>query len=417
MQNPCQSISVRVLSNHLFCLIRYISTISLEYTSNYIGEMMKSKIIAAICVVIIIVAAAAAYVSLSGSEDGEQENRGGFYSWNPTVVEVNGNYSNCTPSFMTIAETVYKAVYGDVPSFDGISIRDIPSQYLYKYTDYVKESADGTLTVKTFDNTSVGTSEAFFDKNIRFTPTQVLPYTDAYVDTIYCILCDYYGETPRSGDASDAEAALWKLIPALPSSVRDGVESKYGLDVPDSVKIIGTSQEDLVNHCAGIDDDTRLIVFMSEFNIRSTSSNSWWNTNTMIESNNQNIQFVYILSNSPAMVLSTTEMIGKVIGYDNTDAMMTSILAEIYVMQNAIDQMHKDGKYPTFYVEMANGNAVGSNTLMGGIFAGILKLDNVYDGSLMGSAMSDEDIVRSEPEVIGFYTSDTRSMDEKMRVD
>lgn len=374
---------------------------------------MNSKAIAAILVVVIV--AGVAYIGLSGNSG--DENRGGFYQWGPTVVEVNGDYSNCTPSFMTIAETVYGSVYGEVPSYEGIGLSDIPSEYLYQYDDYTTQNADGTITIKTFDDTSVGTSAAYTDKTVPFTPNTVIAYTDAYVDTIYCILCDYYGEEAHSGDTDRAEAALWELVPAMTSTVRDGVESKYGLDVPDSVTVLGTSQEDLVQYCANLPDDASVVVLMSEYSIRSTNSSSWWDTNNTIESNNPNVCFVYILSNSVGMVLSTTEMIGEIIGYDNTESMMTSILAEIYVMQKEIDSRYPDGDTPTFYVEQANGNAVGSNTLMGGIFADILKLRNIFDGSLMGSAISDEDIVAATPDVIGFYTSDSRSMDEKMRVD
>ena len=337
----------------------------------------------------------------------------GFYAWNPSVVTVDGNYSNCTPAFMDIAESVFKKVYGAVPDYSGISRGDIPSEYLYAYNPYVAENSDGTLTVKTFDNTSLGTSEAFVDKVIRFTPTKVLCYTDAYVDTIYMILCDHFGETAHSGNTPKADAKLWELITAMPESVKKGVESKYGLTVPASVQIIGGAQEDLLGYCGSISGDDKLIVFMSEYNIRSTNKSSWWGTNTTIEGKASNIQFIYLLSNSPAMVLSTMEMVGKVIGYDNTESMMTSVLAKIYVMQKAIDD---SGDKKTFYVEMANGNAVGSNTLMGGIFVSVLKMDNVFDGSLMGSKMSNEDIVKSQPEVIGFYKADSRSMAEKMRM-
>ncbi|MDO5854108.1 MAG: hypothetical protein Q4Q62_08790 [Thermoplasmata archaeon] len=372
---------------------------------------MNSKITAVAVVAVLAVAAIGGYLILNNH--GGESQKGGFYSWDPTVVTVNGDYSNCTPAFMTIAETVFEATYGEVPSYEGISLSDIPEEYLYEYTPYVTENADGTLTVLTYDNNSVGTSEAYAEKTISFTPTKVICYTDAYIDTIYMILCDYYGEEAHSGDSEQAEATLWELIPAMTSSVKSGLESKYGLTVPSSVTILGTGQEDLVDYCASLPSDERVIVFMSEYNIRSTNSSSWWTTNSTIEFNtNGNVRFIYTLSNSPAMVLSTIEMVGKVIGFDNTDSMMTSILAEIYVMQKAIDD---SGKTYTFYAETASGNSVGSNTLMGGIFASILKMDNVFDGSLMGSKMSDEDIVMAQPQVIGFYSSDTRSMDEKMR--
>ena len=336
----------------------------------------------------------------------------GYYRWDPAVVTVDGNYSNCTPAFMDIAQEVFETVYGKLPDCSGITRESIPAEYLYPYNPYVTKNGDGTLTVKTFDNTSVGTSEAYADKVIRFTPTKVLCYTDAYVDTIYMILCDYYGETAHSGNTPNAYAALWNLIDAMPSSVKSGVISKYGLDVPDSVKVIGTGKEDLLGYCGSFPSSEKLIVLMSEYNIRSTNTSSWWGTNTTIESNASNIQFIYLLSNSPAMVLSTIEMLGKVIGYESTDSMMDGILAKIYMMQKTIDDSYRP---KTFFVEMANGNSVGSNTLMGGIFASVLKMDNVFDGSLMGSKMSDEDVIKAQPDVIGFYKADTRSMDEKMR--
>ncbi|MBR2254556.1 MAG: hypothetical protein IJ856_01860, partial [Candidatus Methanomethylophilaceae archaeon] len=347
------------------------------------------------------------------STSSSSKNANGFYSWSPTLVRVDGNYSNCTPAFMTIAETVFKAAYGDVPSYDGIKLADIPAKYLYQYSDYTSVDGSGKLVVKTFDNTSDGKSEAYADKTLDFTPNKVICYTDAYIDTIYHILCDYYGETAY-GDSPKAVAKLWELIPAMTSSVKSGLESKYKLTVPDSVTIIGTGQEDLASYCGSVGASDKVVVFMSEYNIRSTNKSSWWNTNTAITANNPNVQFVYLLSNSPGMVLSTTEMIGEIIGYDNTEAMMTKILAEIYVMQKAIDD---SGKKYTFYVETAAKKAVASNTLMGGIFAYILGLENIVTGdNLMNGELSDEAIISAQPKIIAFYTSDSRSDAECMRV-
>lgn len=370
---------------------------------------MDRKFIVTMVVAVITIAAIAVAFYESGNSD-EKETKGGFYAWDPEVVTVNGNYSNCTPAFMSIAENVYKEVYGEIPSYSNISRADIPSKYLYNYTDYVVSEEEKSITILTFDNTSTGKTEAYKQKTISI-PEEVICYTDAYVDTIYMILCDYYGEKAHSGDSPQAEAALWKLIHTLPKSVIDGIQSKYGLTVPSDVQVLGATQEDLVNYCQK-NTEKKIVVFMSEYNIRSTNTKSWWSINSTIESHSST-QFVYLLSNSPGMVLSTMEMIGKIIGKDNTDAMMTSVLAEIYVMQKAIDE---SGKTYTFYCETNAGKAVGSNTLMGGIFASILKMQNVFDGDLMGSSMSDEKIIEAHPEIIAFYSSDVRSDDEKMRV-
>lgn len=370
---------------------------------------MNKKFIAIIVVAVIVIAAIAVAFYKSGDSD-NKETKGGFYAWDPDMVTVNGDYSNCTPAFMSIAETIYEEVYGDIPSYSNISRADIPSKYLYAYTDYVVSEKEDSVTILTYDNTSTGKTEAYAEKTVSI-PEEVICYTDAYVDTIYMIFCDYYGEKAHSGNSPQAEAATWKLIRALPQSVIDGVQKKYGLTVPSDVRVLGATQEDLVDYCQK-NTDKKIVVFMTEYNIRSTNTKSWWSTNSTIESQSST-QFVYLLSNSPGMVLSTMEMVGKVIGRDNTDAMMTSVLAEIYVMQKAIDE---SGKTYTFYCETAAGKAVGSNTLMGGIFAYILKMQNVFDGDLMGSTMSDEKIIEAHPDVIAFYSSDTRSDDEKMRV-
>lgn len=376
----------------------------------------KMKVAAIVAVLVIVVAVAGAVVLTGNGSSDDNVEKKGFYRWDPTVVEVNGDYSNCTISFMTNVETVYKAVYGNIPSYENIERSAIPSNYFYGYTDYVTENADGTLAVKTFDNNSKGTSEAYADKVISFVPTNVIAYSEHYIDTIYVMLCQKNGEKAHTDNTPKALAELWGLVKVMPQSVAKNLESKYGISVPSSVKIIGGTQEDLIDYCSKLSSDEKTVVFMSEYNIRSTNKSSWWDNNQRIESGtNGNVQFVYILSNSTGMVLSSIEMIGEVTGIGNTEEMMTDLLAEIYVMQKSIDDKYASGEYPTFYAETASVKSVGSNTLMGSVFADILKMKNIFEGSLMGDKISDEDIVLSEPQVIGFYTSDTRSMDERMR--
>lgn len=379
---------------------------------------LNTKLAAIICVTVIAIGAVATYVAIennhNSSDSPTESGKGGFYSWNPTVVTVNDGYSNLTPAFMTITETVFEAVYGKIPDYSGISLSDIPEQYRYRYSDYVLSETPGSTTVLSYDNTSKGTSEAFAKITVPFTPTKILCYSDTYIDTIYMILCDYYGEKAHSGNSPKAEAKLWDLVPAVSADIKNSLGTKFGLTVPDHVETLGTSKDNLTDYCQNnIDPSDKVVIFMSEYNIRSTNSSSWWSVNQNIEKNNDNIRFVYLLSNSPSMVLSTMEMIGKIIGYDNTDRMMTSVLAEIYVMQKAIED---SGKKITFYCENASKKSVGSDTLMGGILTDILGLTNVYDGSLMGSVLSDEKIAYSQPNLFVFYQSDSRTLDEQMRV-
>ena len=336
----------------------------------------------------------------------------GFYSWSPTMIRVNSSYSACTPAFMSIVETGYKAVYGDIPDYKNVKRADIPSKYLYPYTDFTRVDSNGKLVIKTFDNTSDGKKEAYLDKTLDFTPTKIISYMDANIDTIYRILCDYYGETPYAA-GNTADTKLWELIPAMTSTVKTNLEKNYSLKVPDTVTIFGTSQEDLTNFCGNLDPKEKVVIFMSEYNIRSTNKSTWWGTNTAITEANPNIQFVYTLSNSPSMILSTMEMMGEIIGFENTESMMTKILAEIYVMQKAIDA---SGKKISFYAETNAKKAVASNTNMGGMFTYILKMDNIVTGdNLMNGTLSDEKIIEAQPDLLVFYQNDSRSDDECMR--
>lgn len=91
---------------------------------------MNNKVWAVVAAIVIIVAGAGVYVYTNSGDSGE-EGKGGFYSWNPNVVEVNDKYSNLTPAFMSIVEEVYTSVYGEIPSYEGISLEDIPEKYLY----------------------------------------------------------------------------------------------------------------------------------------------------------------------------------------------------------------------------------------------------------------------------------------------
>ena len=381
----------------------------------------KTQLITIAIIAILGIAAVSAAVVVINNGDGKTSGNGGgestqnakgFYSWSPTMIRVDSNYSACTPAFMSIVETGYKAVYGDIPSFDGIDRSDIPAKYLYPYTDFTSVNGSGKLVIKTFDNTSDGKKEAYLDKTLEFTPTKVISYMDANIDTIYRILCDHYGEKPYA-DGNTADTKLWELIPAMTSTVKTNLEKNYSLKVPNTVQIIGTSQEDLTNYCGGIDSSEKVIIFMSEYNIRSTNKSTWWGTNTAITAANSNIQFVYTLSNSPSMILSTMEMMGEIIGYENTEAMMTKILAEIYVMQKAIDE---SGKKISFYAETNAKKAVASNTNMGGMFTYILKMDNIVTGdNLMNGTLSDEKIIDAKPNLLVFYKNDSRSDDECMR--
>lgn len=115
--------------------------------------MVNAKVIAVAAVAILVVAGIGIYVTTSGDDDTQ---KGGFYSWDPTVLEVNGAYSNSTPSLLTMLDDLYEGIYGDLPSTDGIDINSIPSEDLWLYEKYVTVNDDGTLSVRTYNSSSTG---------------------------------------------------------------------------------------------------------------------------------------------------------------------------------------------------------------------------------------------------------------------
>ncbi len=377
--------------------------------------MVNTKAIAVAATAILIVAGIGVYAATSVGDDTQ---KGGFYSWDPTVLEVNGAYSNSTPSLLTLLDDLYEGIYGKLPSTDNIDINSIPSEDLWPYEKYVTMNDDGTLSVRTYNSSSTGKTAPNAVTSIEGTAEKVVCYTAAYVDTIYNILCSYYEED--RGNSPKADARLWEIVVGVSSDCKSALESDFNIKVPGSVLIFDlgeklvTYSEQLAGECA---EDENIVIFMTEYNIRSTNAKITGDTVNAIEKNtNGKVKFVFLLSNSLSMVLSNTEMIGSILGIEYTEEFISDALIDIYAIKSEIKNMALQEKY-TVYVETASGKAAGSGNLITNLLTEILGLDNIADNlTLMESKLSDEQIINSQPDVIIFYSNDSRTMDEKMRV-
>ncbi len=377
--------------------------------------MVNVKVIAVAAVAILIVAGIGVYAATSGDNDTQ---KGGFYSWDPTVLEVNGAYSNSTPSLLTMLDDLYEGIYGKLPSTDNININSIPSEDLWPYEKYVTINDDESLSVRTYNSSSTGKTVPNAVTSIEGTAEKVVCYTAAYVDTIYNILCSYCEED--RGNSPKADARLWEIVVGVSSDCKSALESDFNIKVPGSVLIFDlgeklvTYSEQLAGECA---EDENIVIFMTEYNIRSTNAKITEDTVKSIENNtNGKVKVVFLLSNSLSMVLSNTEMIGSVLGIEHTEEFISDALVDIYAIKSEIKNMALQEKH-TVYVETASGKAAGSGNLITNLLTEILGLDNIADKlTLMESKLSDEQIINSQPDVIIFYSNDSRTMDEKMRV-
>lgn len=376
--------------------------------------MNNHKAIAALLVTILVVAGIGAFFVFN--DDKDPSAKGGFYSWNPEVLEINSSYTNGSTPRMITDQTVslYESIYGDMPSIDGLKRGDIPEKYRIQYEDYVTMNADGTMTVKNYDSKSDGKVTPNTTTLIKSVPDKIVSYQSSYVDTIYNIFCEYYGE--KVGNSPKATAKLWETVVGITPAMIPELDRYFGLKAPSDIMLFDMG-ENMVSNLEKLSDKAQsgVLVIMSEYSIRSTNRAITDDTVNKIESKCGNLNFIFTSTNGLDRVFSSIEMIGEVLGMNVTEDVVTEMLLDVYVMQKSIDGMGRG--IPTYYLESTAGKAAGYGNISTFILSDILKMDNIADElTLMESKLSDEQIITAEPDIILFYTKDSRTLDERMRV-
>ncbi len=386
----------------------------------------KVMLIAVVAVVAVAVAAIAVMGLGSGPNDNNQNGtnnspediaKGGFYSWDPKILEINSAYTNGSTPRLITKQTVelYESIYGKMPSIAGKTRSSIPANYLLDYDNYVTKNGDGSLTVKNYNSSSDGLCKPNTTSVLKGTADKLVIYQASYVDTVYNILCAYYGE--KVGSSPQATAKLWEIVVGLGSGVEATLEKDFKIDVPDGIKVYDKG-ENMVSNLEALakDSDDCIVVLISEYDIRN-NRNVKQATVDGLESSYDNLRFIFTSTNGLDRVFSSIEMVGFLLGMDNsTDATVTEMLLDVYVMQKAIDDMKKKEKM-SYYLENTSGKAAGYGNISTFVLTDILKMTNIADSlTLMEGTLSNEQIVTAEPDVVLFYANDKRTMDERMRV-
>ena len=385
---------------------------------------MNKKLIALGAIVMLFAAGTGVYLLFNGDGDmkGKQyyeyDTTKGWYSWNPDAFNITSAYVSVTPYLVNVVEEMYENVYGGLPSYQGVSIDDIPDDYL-AYESLVSHNGDGDLLV-TSTLREDSTSNVHVTRQIAFTENSTaMISSSAYVVTLYYLLCEKYRCTPFGPDDSLARNELWSIVIGGDSSVYPGITTNYGIETPDNhITLPSTYQlinniEAYTNVVGNVTSNGTNLVFFAGLTADSADAMSQFYN--VFESNG-NAHAVFFFSNGISDVLAAIEVIGAVFGMeDQAHDVIDDMRLKFYALhESASQKTNQNGYNYTVYMESVSGKAAGIGTITNDLFE-LLCWVNI-NTSDQWQMVSEEVIVEKQPEVIIFYTTDARSMDEKMRV-
>lgn len=373
---------------------------------------MNTKKLVIVCAVVAIIVVAAATVAVMNS--GSEKKAGGLYGLDAQVISVELGGITATPKMVSSIESLYEQVYG---SYDkaGYTIEDVKndSEFWKEYCDYspvVKVNGDGSFTLK------ISTAGITREVTLDTAADTILSTGTMYMTTIYYFLCLKYGEEPYSNEAlenADLKNEFQKVVAGGISLayVENNTElieyfdpSTY-LDSGQNtianyeIETIGQNVKDLVK------DERKVILLAAGRTVDDTAYNSIRNTLKA----NGGMEPLFISLSDIKGAFANIECIGHILGYgEYVDELIEDLQVRLYEVYRALQAQNDTHKV---YWENAYSKAVSAS----GMSASIMGFFG-WDTSLMTGSETDlEKLYQEQPDIIIFYSNDTRSMDEKMR--
>lgn len=360
-------------------------------TNSFYGDKMNPKFIA-IGVAAIIVAAGAAVLLMP------KESKG-WYSWDPTVGEVDYTMISATPKIMDVLEDMYSIVYGELPSRE----TEVPASQLLEYESLVTDTATG---IDVQSRSSILPLPSTFEDTVSLTDSEIqnmkiISYSSGLTDCFVSMLGEeqVWDTVVAAGNSTwtnypDNDMEKWGENSSLGPEYT--ISTEYLLSYLDyaGAKTNGyhycvvawgyiKNYDDLHNSLAGAGFKDVDIICIDYYEVD---------------------DFNYLLSIIDAM--------GRIIGIDPEDNEGISDFQErLYTVKKAVSGK-ETGR--TVYLENPSKKSPGKGTLTELCFdaLGLVNI-NTEDGLVM---LNDESIVSDKPSVIFFSEGDTRTMDQKMRV-
>ena len=392
-----------------------------------IGDKLDKKTITIVAVIAIVVLVIGAYAVMNGSVSDEEKEKqqkeedakkGGLYLLKADIIPVDMGGLAGTPKVVESLTEMYTAVYGKLPAAaEKLTIEDAKKDTEFwntfcTYEKTAKRNSDGSITYSSVYKT--GSNEVTEYTIPNNGATKLIGTGGGYMYALYYLLCTKYNVEPFS-DAAIKNKDLLKEFQSIPYSGLNlssiAVSSQALADMyPASYLSRCTSlqyydMETLGNDAKAASDggkETVVLMASSSMNAKVTEV-----TELITEAGG------YCLFNNAKGIPQTFQMIeavGYILGYgDYVDSLMESLELKLYKLYWAGKQ--QDGASHKAYMESSSGKAISAtgNAAVCCRFFG-------WDTSLMdGKEHDTESLLNEKPDIIMFYTNDTRDMDTKMR--
>ncbi len=373
--------------------------------------MESKKLIAILAVIIVVVAAAAAVVMLNS---GSEKKTGGLYALDAQVISVDMGGITATPKMVASIEELYEQVYGDLVKTD-FTIEDAKNdtKFWNEYCNYdpvVKDNQNGTFTV------TISLSSGDRDITLNSTANSMLSMGTMYMTTVYYFLCEKYDVEPYSNNAlnnSDLKKEFQSIVAGATSL--SYVESNTELiDYFDKDTYKDCGQNTIANYdTEQMGQDTKDLSSAGKNVILVASgksvSDSAYNTMRNTFQANGGMEPVLVTASSIKEAFANIECLGYILGFgEYTDDLIEDLQVRLYAVYYSLQQKSDEHKV---YWETYAGKSIS----MRGMSESVLEFMGWNTSLINGGEVDTETLLQEKPDIIIFYTNDTRSMDDKMR--
>lgn len=374
---------------------------------------MNGKIIAIAAVVVLV--AAGVGVGVYALNNDKDEKTGGLYDLKADVLYVDMGGMSSTPKMAETIEYMYEEVYGKLAKgADDLTLDQAKANADFwdnygKYTPTATVANDGKITYSTLVDSSKK-QNITLDK-----PADVLLSTGtAYHTIIYYALCQKYNVEPYSKEAdnntnlvNDFRAiAKGSLLSSSIETSTPGLLKYYADDyISDAGSLKNYDLEQLGKDVKKFTDQGKSVILMGSGTIAKDKNKSVYDTT--VANGGQ------IALNSATSIPTTyagIDLVGKLFGLqDYTDKVIQDLQLRLYKVWWSVQQKQETHKA---YFESSSGTA-SKDTGSGAELCKFLGFDiSLFDGKEHDT----ESLLAAQPDVLIFYTNDTRDEDVKMRI-
>ncbi len=374
------------------------------------GKTLKIASVAVVAVVIV-----AAVAMIPGMTEGER----GLYRLDASYVEVSMGRCSASPVVVGTLETIFDAHYGDLPdrtyTHDEVMADTAFAETHCSWEPLVTSNPDGTVTVHS--HTSVyGDEDVVMD-----VADSMVVMSTVFTDTLYYLLCQEHGVEPYSEEGLSHPG----LGEDLRSMVAGGLDADYYADqgaeymeaygvldgyldlgVKSATKVDPEVLTDVMSRASG---DGSSAVYLAYGSLIREDKQYRANTDPCRSTGSE---YAFMDPQSIPDISACIDAVGRIMGFD--EAVITGLIEDVqcdmYAVYRAV-QSESDGDRPLVYWEYSSGKSV--KTAMGREIMSFMG----FDTRLMdGSEYDLEALMLESPDVLCFYDTDPRTMDERMRV-